>query len=1004
MRGGKTVYWNGSGWQKTKPAPKNQTTKPKNNSGQQTKPAAQQNKGGQRSAPKSRRQSNPTVAKNNQSLANTAKNVAKGVIEAPGRAINNVNRNLEGLRQIRQGVAPEKVNAEARPIGSGRKSDNKLWAGQSMGYQSPESFARLKKEGRFRAGDIAIGRLGNDLVQGIDPRIRKGAGDAAMDAAIAAYEAYEKAPEPVKKGLNTVGKGLEFADARLEDVSRLTNTSRFITDELATAGLAKGIGKARQGLKAGTKAAQNAAYRQMVKIGQEISAPRPGQTVRPYRPAPQQIQAPRRPGTIKASGPQRTATKFNYANNPRVGAALPQGRNRNVGAAGRPTPRGQMTAGDQYDVVTGPRIAGGEAAAQDRMRVSRRAGAANTVDRAGVERGPRGPRRRQPLVLSQQRERRPNHFANDAVRGPALRRNDGARRQSIMSRALDGERIRVADAGQPNTVTRRGAARGPDNATRARQQLEAQAARRPSETVQMLMARNGLHPERDYDAVAALIDGGEAPIRAIQNVLRGNTPVPRVTRRGPAMTNTGRMRSPRTSVRIDPDAILDGETFDLARTAGYPSTGRSRVRAGNDNTRRRQQRSRLEQQEFERRRARALPQIAQNQSMIAGRNRVAGGGTQTRVDNFRRRNPTTGEQQLAAISAQRGVVSESTGQTRTGRIQERRRAAADRYNRDNDEVGLRNSGIRRLAGDHFDSPDNPTIRAPRGDAPRMRDGRRIRRGQLKGAKAEVARQKKEIAKKKLREGVKSAASRQGTKTKPEVVSSTDLTKRGPINPETGKRERLFTPENRAKALRKKGSVVRKGEDYDSEIGSYLGEHDRYTVAGGKVTVGSRAEYGELDMSFKSIDDRKMYYSDDELKKNGFNVRAKSGVDKKLNMANVANQQGAIMSEAKIGETITATPVDKRRALLYKRATNGALDFKEIYPGHFVVETKRIGTNTWKTINGKGVEFNPKTLSRRINELADKDTNRRLLGRRLKEKKGGGRAGGSRAQLKVRRNG
>jgi len=151
-------------------------------------------------------------------------------------------------------------------------------------------------------------------------------------------------------------------------------------------------------------------------------------------------------------------------------------------------------------------------------------------------------------------------------------------------------------------------------------------------------------------------------------------------------------------------------------------------------------------------------------------------------------------------------------------------------------------------------------------------------------------------------------------------------------------------------------------------------------------------------------------SDAELRDKGIKVRNKSKVDQKLNMANVGNQQGAILSNMKTGETITAMPipgskrmkdgsikVDTQRAKLYKKQTKGALDYIIIDDdtGHAMIKTKKIGPNKWETIKGDVVEFDPESLGAAIDRLADKETPRRLSGRRLKN------GGGTRAQLKAK---
>ena len=102
--------------------------------------------------------------------------------------------------------------------------------------------------------------------------------------------------------------------------------------------------------------------------------------------------------------------------------------------------------------------------------------------------------------------------------------------------------------------------------------------------------------------------------------------------------------------------------------------------------------------------------------------------------------------------------------------------------------------------------------------------------------------------------------------------------------------------------------------------------DYYTSAGGKLSVGAHdSDYdGDIiDMAFKSVNERKGYLSDKEYAQmmtrlgeaDGIRV-SKSGVLKKLNMANVANQQGTIMDAVDVGEFITAAPTTATRGKLY----------------------------------------------------------------------------------------
>ena len=903
-----------------------------------TKPSAIKTKtqGGKRSTPKSRRTSNSEVAKNNRALLKTGKNLVKGLAEAPARAVRSVNKTFEGMQQLGAGVEPSKLNANVRPIGT-RNRAGKYWAGQSYGYQSKAQFDKLQKQGAFRGGDIALRRVGSDIAGGVDQRIKSGAGKAVDKAIDAGVDAYLNAPRPVQQAVETAGRGLQFVDDRLEDVSRATNTSRIISDaavETVTAGAAKAV-------KAGllSKKAAKSAARQSLKSGRIANTLKaPIEAIRSSRLTPRSVGAQGNPARAASN---RSAQILSDAE------AI---RNR-LPAVSQRVKRGPATA--NYVEPT-------------RTTAPRTANTISTGGRTLRQDAPRALTPRERNVL------RPRSAEVDAVRGPNLRRRDGVGPGSrIYNRAYSVDTARLPRSqATPNTVTRSGQRRGPAASRRSRN-VGSDGSLRASEL------QTGEGPSiRRTDEAGSPFSGRSlaSPVRVREAAQRaratpGNNRYPRAARTGENRLRTGRRDNTRRQ-----------------RQRARNANEERRLRLSLQESRRNNRSPRLQEIQAERR--------ANAQTMVASRNRLAGRTTQARVDNFRRENPTSGQQSVAALRARYGSDINRT----TGRLQQRRADAVARMNRTGSEVGARNTGLRRRQPQNFETPNNPTIRAPRGNAPRL-DGGRVRRAQLASARKEVARQQSAKKAAAAKKAMSSAAARQGTKTKQVVTKSTDLTKRGPKNPETGKRERLFTPENRAKALQKKGSEVKAGGSGEGPA-SYLDRDDRYISAGGRVTVGAR--YGdEFDMSFKSIDPRKRYASDDELKKNGFKVRSKSGVDKKLNMANVANQQGHMMLRVKTGEILTATPIDRRRANLYKRASNGALDFVETSPGRFEVASEKIGRNKWRTINGKEVEFDPRTLTERLDKLAGNNTNRRLLGRRVKDKTTGRNAGGSRAQLKTK---
>ena len=936
----------------------------------------QNNQAGSRAKPQSRRTSNSEVAKNNRSLLKTGKNLVKGVMQAPGRFVQDANKTFEGIRQQRTGVEPSKQNENVRPIGT-RNRAGKYWSGKRYGYQTKAQFEKLRAQGAFRGGDQALRAVGNDLTQGVDKRIRQGAGKAVDKAIDAGVDAYVNAPRPVQQAVETAGRGLQFVDDRLEDVSRATNTSRIITDtavEAATAGAGKAV-------KAGllSKKAAKSLARQSLKARRVPNTVRaPQGAIRSSRLTPRSVGAQGNPARSASNSTAQLLRDADALGGPRLGdeavnARISGPRRQNVVTRGGVQARAAEARRNRPPAVS-QRVSRGPATANyvepTRTRAPR---TANTISTGGRTLRRDSPR---PLGVRERAALRPRSAEADVVRGPNLRRRDGVRDGSrLYGRAYSRDTARASRTqGTPNTVTRSGQRRGPGAPRRSRN-VGPNGELRSSD----LQTGEGPSIRRTDDAGSPFSGRSIAGAEAVRDAARRGRETPG-NNRYPRAARTGRNR---------------------LRTGRTDNTRRQRQRARNANEERR---SRLQLEE--RRRNNRSPRLQQmlaertanNQSNIRTRNRVAGANTQQRVDRFTRNNPTSGRQQLAAVRARYGSDMNRT----PGRLQERRRDAAARMNRSGSEVGARNRGMRRqLSGDAnaFETPNNQEIRAPRGNAPRLRNGVRIRQAQIKGAQKEVARQKAAKKAAQAKKAMSGVAARQGTKTKQVVTKSTDLTKRGPVNPKTGKRERLFTPENRAKALQKKGSEVKAGGSF-KPIGGQLDRDDRYISAGGKLTVGSRVG-DEFDMSFKSINSQKGYTSDDEIRKMGFKVRSKSGVDKKLNQANVANQQGHMMLRVKTGETLTASPIDKRRANLYKRASNGALDFIETSPGNFEVATVKVGPNKWQTINDKIVEFDPRTLMQRLDKLAGNLTNRRLLGRRVKDKTTGRNAGGTRAKLRIK---
>ena len=195
----------------------------------------------------------------NEAIQNTLNNFGSNFVNTPGRIAQAVNDRLQGVSQQLNNVPATQQNVSVRPIGSlAGDGSGRRWAGQSYGYQSPESFNQLMQQGHFRAGDIALRRVGNDITQSVDPRIRQAAANAAGQVAGQAQQLYNNAPAPVQQVLNVAGQGLQAVDAGLEAVSRATNTSRLITDELTVGALTLGGGQGVKAVRQGLKAADNA--------------------------------------------------------------------------------------------------------------------------------------------------------------------------------------------------------------------------------------------------------------------------------------------------------------------------------------------------------------------------------------------------------------------------------------------------------------------------------------------------------------------------------------------------------------------------------------------------------------------------------------------------------------------------------------------------------------------------------------------------------------------------
>jgi hypothetical protein len=204
------------------------------------------------------------------------------IIEEGKRVIDWSGRVFEGRSQELQGVPAAQRNEEVRPIGTPAVLNGQpvKWAGQNYGWQSEASFNQLEEQGEFRFGEITGQRIVGDITQGvgqviesIPEPIKQTAVDVAKAGVTKAAEAYYSLPlyqqQQLAAGVQFVGGGVKFAGGVMEEVSRMTNTSRFITDELVTLG----TGKA---LKAGFTAAKPAvtqAVKTAVKAADDLIPP-----------------------------------------------------------------------------------------------------------------------------------------------------------------------------------------------------------------------------------------------------------------------------------------------------------------------------------------------------------------------------------------------------------------------------------------------------------------------------------------------------------------------------------------------------------------------------------------------------------------------------------------------------------------------------------------------------------------------------------------------------------
>lgn len=141
------------------------------------------------------------------------------------RMLNNINPNSD----------------QNRPIGTEAIVDGKrvYWSGENYGWQSNGSYNKLKNGSEFRAGHIALSRVGSSINRAVADgfsQLPEPIKDTAKDVAGKAVETYQSLPDPVQ---DTIENGFNTASAINESISQITNISPIITGELLTAGAGK---------------------------------------------------------------------------------------------------------------------------------------------------------------------------------------------------------------------------------------------------------------------------------------------------------------------------------------------------------------------------------------------------------------------------------------------------------------------------------------------------------------------------------------------------------------------------------------------------------------------------------------------------------------------------------------------------------------------------------------------------------------------------------------------
>lgn len=186
----------------------------------------------------------------------------------------NVNQRLHNFL-TKQQRAGGNTTDENRSIGTQATLNNKdvYWSGQNYGWQSQDSYNKLKEGPEFRAGHIGFTRIGTDLKQGSGMVVDAGkkyipeqVKSTALDVVRQGVQAYQGLPQNIRTGINNtaevVGTGINTFEQGFntvnEAVSKTTNISPIYTGHALTLGTDKASKAVKPLTKAGlTKVANS---------------------------------------------------------------------------------------------------------------------------------------------------------------------------------------------------------------------------------------------------------------------------------------------------------------------------------------------------------------------------------------------------------------------------------------------------------------------------------------------------------------------------------------------------------------------------------------------------------------------------------------------------------------------------------------------------------------------------------------------------------------------------